>query len=358
MRIGKPLSVEGTVSPRLLATIPTIESLLTDWFERTDSIVVKARSAPEHRAAGVACFFSGGVDSFYSVLSHLDEITALVFVHGFDIQPRDVALRARISGSLQAAAARLGKPLIEVETNLRAFSDRYAMWVDEYHGSALASVALLLSPQFGRFYIPATFSRSFMAPWGSHPDLDPLWSTDATEILHDGSDTTRVQKARLVSQSDVALQSLRVCWKNRDGQRNCGRCEKCLLTMVNLRVVGALERCTKFSNRLDLSAVARSPIPGLAARTLVEENLEAARANGDTELARAIARSLDRKQRRLSDRIRQGDIQGKVGRRLQRALGRPTYTWELSDLAMTTQLSVRGHSRHRQGGEALADARG
>jgi len=151
MRIGKPLSVEGTVSPRLLATIPTIETVMTDWFQRTDFIEVKARPAPEARGRGVACFFSGGVDSFYSVLSHLSEITALVFVHGFDVQPHQVALRARISENLRGAAARLGKPLIEVETNLRAFSDRYALWSEEYHGSALASVALLLSPQFGRF---------------------------------------------------------------------------------------------------------------------------------------------------------------------------------------------------------------
>lgn len=336
MRIGKPLSIEGTVSPRLLASIPAVESLMTDWFPRVDSIGVDARPAPERKGGGVACFFSGGVDSFYSVLSHLDEITALVFVHGFDIQPHEVELRARVSESLRKAALRLGKPLIEVETNLRAFADRYALWSEEYCGSALASVALLLSPQFGRFYVPASFSPNYTAPWGSHKDLDPMWSTEATEVIHDGV-ASRVDKARLIARSDVALESLRVCWENRAGRYNCGRCEKCIRTMVNLQVVGALDRCTTFSNRLDLTAVARVPIPDECARVFIEENLEAAREAGQNELARAIASSLVRKQGGFVDRVRKGDFRYRVGKRIQRSLGRsPVYSWELTDMTLSS----------------------
>jgi hypothetical protein len=335
MRLGEPLSVGGTVSPRLLASIPTIEGVLTGWFDRVEKIEVRAQPAPESKAAGVACFFSGGVDSFYSVLSHLDEITGLVFVHGFDIQPRDMELRARISESLRKAASRLGKPLIEVETNVRVFSDKFALWSEEYHGGALASVALLLSPQFGRFYIPASFSPRYSVPWGSHKDLDPLWSTDATEIIHDGWHATRVDKARLVATSNVAMQSLRVCWENRGGQYNCGHCEKCIRTMANLRIAGALERCTTFSSRLDMSAVARVPIPDECARVFIEENLEAAREKGDDELARALAKSLVRKQGLLKDRVLQGDLGGRVGRRIKRALfGTTQPDFELPDMPL------------------------
>jgi hypothetical protein len=337
MRIGKPLSVEGKVSPKLLASVPTVERVLSGWYGHLTPIQVNAEPAPEHKAVGVACFFSGGVDSFYSVLRHLDEVTGLVFVHGFDIQPRDVLLRACVSESLRKAAARLGKPLIEVETNVRAFSDQFTLWSEEYHGSALASVALLLSPQFGRFYIPASFSPHYSPPWGSHKDLDPLWSTDATDIIHDGWDASRVEKVRLVASSDVAMQSLRVCWENRGGRYNCGRCEKCIRTMVNLRIVGALGRCTTFDNRLDLRAVERVPIPDECARAFVEENLEAARESGQDELARAIARSLGRRQGGLVDRVRKGDLRRRLGRRIQRSLGRPTVSWELSDMPVAAR---------------------
>jgi 7-cyano-7-deazaguanine synthase in queuosine biosynthesis len=336
MRIGEPLHFKDAVAPRLLASVPSIEGVLSSWFEGVKPIDVKARTEPEPRAAGVACFFSGGVDSFYSVLSHLDEITGLVFVHGFDIQPRHQELRARISESLREAASRLGKPLIEVETNVRTFSDQYALWSEEYHGSALASVALLLSPQFGRCYIPASFSPTYSVPWGSHKDLDPLFSSDATDIIHDGADATRVEKARLLAGSEVALQSLRVCWENRGGKYNCGRCEKCIRTMVNLRVVGALERCTTFDQPLRMSRVARVPIPDQCARVFIEENLAAARETGDHALVRAVANSLERKQGGFMERVRKGDLRGRVGRRIQQAAGRRLYDWELSDMVKST----------------------
>lgn len=329
MRVGETLRLDGPVSPELIGSVPAIQSIFRSWFSDTTSIEVEAESAPEPQADGVACFFSGGVDSFYSVLTHIDEITALVFVHGFDIQPRHVQLRTQISTSLRAAAAALGKPLIEVETNVRAFADRYTAWSEEYHGSALASVALMLSPQFRRFYIPASFPPRYTAPWGSHKDLDPLWSTESTAIYHDGAGASRVEKARLISESAVAMRYLRVCWENRGGNYNCGRCEKCVRTMVNLRVVGGLERCSTFPRSLHLVDVTRSPIPDECSRVFVEDNLEAATMSGDQPLARALAAALVRKQGGLADRIRKGDLRERAARRLDRALGRPVYDWAL-----------------------------
>jgi hypothetical protein len=337
MRMGQPLRVEGRVSPRLQASVPAIEKVFSGWFDRTEPIEVDAEPSPEPNVDGAACFFSGGVDSFYSVLSHLDEITGLVFVHGFDVQPRHLELRTRIASSLRAAAARLGKPIIEVETNIHTFSDRFALWSEEYHGSALASVALLLSPQFGRFFIPSSFPPRYSAPWGSHKDLDPLWSTEATEVIHDGGNATRVDKARLVATSEVALESLRVCWENRGGNYNCGRCEKCIRTMVNFEVVGALGRCKTFPKPLALSDVARVPIPDECARVFIEDNLEAAREAGDQKLARAIAASLARKQGGLAERIYKGDFRARVGRRIQRILGSPIYDWALPEKATYMQ---------------------
>lgn len=331
MRAGENLKVEGTVSPKLLATAPAIQGILSKWFPRTRGVEVDATPDPETKSSGAACFFSGGVDSFYSTLRHLDEIDALVFVHGFDIQPRHVGLRRRISASLRAAAEALDKPLIEVETNVRSFSDEFALWSEEYHGSALASVALMLSPQFGRFYIPASFPPRYSAPWGSHKDVDPLWGSEAVEIVHDGAEASRVDKARFIGDSEVAMRFLRVCWENRNGNYNCGRCEKCVRTMVNLSVVGALQRSMTLPHKLDLSLISRMPIPDECARIFIEDNLEAAKAAGDIALAAAIAASLERKQGGFSDRLRRGDLRGRMRRRLTRVMRQPLYDWSLPE---------------------------
>jgi hypothetical protein len=250
-----------------------------------------ASEAPQ----GVACFFSGGVDSFYTFLKAHDEITALIFVHGFDIRLDRVALRDRVAGAVRDLAARLERPLIEVETNLRDFSNRYARWAPEYFGSALASVGLLLSPQFRKIYIPGSVTYAELLPWGSHPMVDTLWRTEETELVHDGCEATRVEKVGFIASHEVALGSLRVCWENRDGAYNCGRCEKCLRTMISLRAVGALDRCATFPRRLSLPAVATIAIPNAILRSFYEQNLDVVlRAGRDPALAWALRICLNR----------------------------------------------------------------
>ena len=98
-----------------------------------------------------------------------------------------------------------------------------------------------------------------------------------------------------VGRSPVALEHLRVCWENLEGAYNCGRCEKCIRTMVNLTVAGALDRCQTFDRELDLFEIAHLPIHDANDRTFVEENCEALAARGgDPELLRALETSLSR----------------------------------------------------------------
>ena len=331
MRVGLGLELEGPVSPRLPAATSDVQQLVSGWYDTFSRVPFAAPAAePATPAPGVGCFFSGGLDSFYTLLSHKEEITHLILVHGFDMELRDVHRRERVAAELRRAAAELGKPLIEVETNLRAFADRYVRWSDDYCGSALASVALLLSGVLGKVYVGASFTEELSArmPWGSHPDLEPLWSTEATEIIFDGT-VGRPQKAALIATSDVALRSLRVCWEGRDGAYNCGRCEKCVRTMVNLRIVGALARCPAFARPLDLRAVARMVIADECARILVEDNLVACQAAGDDpELERALRECLAASPSRLRALIAAGDLRRRAVRRLQRSLGMPTYNWD------------------------------
>jgi len=300
MRKARPLQIEGPVSPRLLGNVPIIQEIFRTWDFRFQRIAIEATPqeiASFNPSQDVGCFFTGGLDSFYTVLKHKNEITHLVFVHGFDVPLDDFPLRARVSRSLREAAAKLQKPLIEVETNLRELSDSYVTW-DFYHGAALASVGLLLSPRFRRMYIAASRSYADLIPLGSHPLLDPLWSTERTEIVHDGSEATRVEKAAAIASDDTAVRYLRVCWENRGGAYNCGQCEKCLRTMACLRTVGVLQRCPAFERPLDLEALAAVEVKEIY-RAHLERNLEVLERSGaDPELARALRDCLSRRQHR------------------------------------------------------------
>jgi hypothetical protein len=302
MRLGATLRVEGGVSRRLLRTLPTIEDILCAWDGRLAKIEVAAQTVGgprTRRSGGVAAFFSGGVDSFYTLLKHRSELSALIFVHGFDVKLKQRALRGVISDGVRAAAKEAGLPLIEVETNLRYFSGRYASWERLYAGCALASVALFLSSLFRKVYIPSTRTFAELEPAGSHPMLDPMWSTEATELVHDGCESSRVAKVAAIANDDVAMRWLRVCTVNTDGLYNCGRCEKCLRTMVSLRIAGALDRCSTLPHDLEIRSISRLVVHDPWQRGFLVENLEAARANnGDAALERALRKRLARHERR------------------------------------------------------------
>jgi hypothetical protein len=296
MRSGTDLQIPGgVVSARLLRSAPALQDIVHGWDTRFTPVAIRAAAGTSRDSTpkkGVGCFFTAGVDSFYTLLAHREEITHLIFVHGFDVPLANGPVRSQVAAAIRAIAAAMDKRLIEVETNLRDFSDRYARWDLHYHGAALASVAHLLAGTLSKAYIAASYAYSGLFPWGSHPSLDPLWSGDDLELVHHGCDTTRLQKVLTIAACDSAVRFLRVCYENRDGRYNCGACQKCLRTMASLRLAGVLDRCGTFPAALDVRAVAQARVPEQA-WPFLRENLEAAETWGnDPALATALRKSL------------------------------------------------------------------
>lgn len=184
--------------------------------------------------------FTGGVDSYFTLISNSSGIDALLYVHGFDVPLDDSDLRARTVEHLTAAALSANKRLIEVETNVRLVLDDYAGWGAIAHGPAIASIGHLLGQAAGTLLIPATHTYSDQYAWGSHPLTDPLWGSDTLSIVHDGAGVSRVEKTVKLADSDSARRHLRVCWQGAPRTYNCGRCEKCLRTKISLHLAGVL----------------------------------------------------------------------------------------------------------------------
>lgn len=302
MKVGQPLQVAGTASQKLLRALPTIQDIFASWDPSLNHVSVQVQSEGGAQFAGtrgVASFFTGGVDSFYTALKHRNEIDALIFVHGFDIAIEDRDIQMEVSRSLRQAAEELGKPLIEVRTNLRSFLKPHIPWEFAY-GAGLASVALFLAPFFRKIYIASSFSYGELIPCGSHPLLDPLWSSEDMELVHDGSETTRGCKNLAIATSETALRHLRVCPLNRGAAMNCGRCGKCLRAMIWLHLAGVLERCPTFAQPLDPDAIARTDLPDAAGRIRIHEVLKALETRSDD---RPLVEALHVVLRRADDQI-------------------------------------------------------
>ena len=262
MELGMDCTIDGVVSARLLQSVEKIQDIFCKWEPRFHRIRVTgtggtASTAPVASAdqRGTGSFFSGGIDSLYTLSEHRSEIDSLILIHGFDVDLDDHALRKQVSDKLHEFASETGKKLIEVETNVGVFLRKYVGW-SFGHGPALAAVGHLLAPRLRRIFIPATHTLADHVAWGSHPLVDPLWSSEALKFVHDGSDVTRVHKTETVAGWPAAMDCLRVCWKNYGGDYNCGRCEKCLRTMITLQMLGAIESQTAFAEPLNLGRVA------------------------------------------------------------------------------------------------------
>ena len=93
---------------------------------------------------------------------------------------------------------------------------------------------------------------------------------ETTTFIHDGTEATRLKKViSQIARSPLALEHLRVCFANEKSAYNCGQCDKCLRTMINLYVAGVLEQSSTFPHHIDPDLVAAIPtIPGRTRRDL------------------------------------------------------------------------------------------
>jgi hypothetical protein len=244
------LHSELPLSPGFIDSVNEISKIIDAWHPEASAVGLSCSpgspAAEEtKKAPGVGCFFSGGVDSFYSLMRHRDEITHLIFIHGFDIPLHKKENREVSLPGVYRVAEALDMEVIEVSTDIRYFGDQIAWW-GFYGIPVLIASAHLLSGVLGKVYLPATLDYAQLEPDVTHPYVDPMWSTDLLRIVHDGACADRAQKCEAIAEWDLALQNLRVCWEL-GGELNCGECEKCTRTEISLDVLGKLDRCTVFS---------------------------------------------------------------------------------------------------------------
>ena len=192
-------------------------------------------------------------------------------------------------GAFQSAVERnsrfvqsFGKTLIPVEHNHYAFGFRYNLCGSLTQGSVLASVGLLLG--FPRVYVPSSVFYRELFLMGSHPLTDPLWSNESVEIIHDGCEAKRTDKLRKICEHKSALANLRVCWK--DMNTNCGKCLKCLRTMIPLKLLGV--SAIPFPSLPPVKTFQKSLANNNVEMIFFNENIELSLQSGDKELRNAL----------------------------------------------------------------------
>ena len=316
MVLGEELRVDKTltVSPRLLQNLVRLQEIFHCWNPALAVIPIEATTAPAAPSKeGAFSFFSAGVDSMDTFFTYLDELSHAVFIHGFDFFDRSESYRTAVERNARFVAG-YGKTLIPVETNFYDFGHRYSISRIVTQGACLGSVALLLG--FATAYVPTTLAYDELIPLGSHPLTDPLWSNESVHVLHEGCGARRVEKTRKIAASEARLAQLHVC--ENDMNVNCGRCGKCVRTMVTLRLLGVRET-TAFPSLPPLDVIARRVRHDDTELIFLREDLALPELAGDPEAAalrRALQGALKRAELRRAARNLDGALLGGRLRRL------------------------------------------
>lgn len=254
MSRGENICSDVPVSERLyyqLETyfIPTMKEVRPSCYKEI-KIDVPVSDIRFENAKAVGTSASGGVDSFYSISRHTGfvstryRLTHLLIANQFNKYGSEEEVREefkQLISDIKDIPENYGLELITMYTNHHEFL--FDGFVQEY-SLRICSYALALAKLFETYYVSS--GVAFKEFGFANHDSDgfdifnlALASTDSLTFYSSGGEVGRTEKIRFFSQDEFIQKKLKVC--NDDKHVNCGKCEKCMRTMLSLDIIGELD---------------------------------------------------------------------------------------------------------------------
>jgi hypothetical protein len=254
------IRVEAPICPLLAANLIIAGSIFRTWYPDLPAApVIEGDFEYRPPATKAAAFLSGGVDSLAMLrdltrlrpAGHPDRPSAAVVVDyphmgGISREETDARFARSVATSREICAG-LGLDVIPVSSNFCLLNGNMRFWMYRYHGAFLASMGHFLGHEFRLFSIASSRPATNLAPWGSHAQLDPFYSSHHVRISHEGVELSRLGKVEVLRDWPAALDRLYVCTSNTSNGVNCGICEKCVRTRLHLLVAGSLQASGAFA---------------------------------------------------------------------------------------------------------------
>lgn len=260
MSHGLDLVFEDSLSNVWLDNSRKLIELFSQWWGWTPITITSLSKETVQRGVshGRALCFSGGVDSFFSLLTYPEPIDKLVLVQGYDIDVNDNEGAQYAFDHLSQVAVDRGIQAVMVKTNFREHSVSGKKYKHAF-GGALAAIGHMLSDT-SELIISASYSYEDAVPYGSHWKSDHLYSSEAMSFVHYGAELHRNQKIQQIAKTPIFRKHMRVCQNNLKGlfhlsdkAINCGVCQKCIQTLLVLQQEGSIEDLEIFKNRTNFA---------------------------------------------------------------------------------------------------------
>jgi hypothetical protein len=251
-----------------------------------------------------------------------DPVDELFFVKGFEAPAGDESQHFLLLSTVIPASRALERPLHLIETN---FLDVVEPLVERspYIGVHInIGAAMLLGSRVGTLRFPSAYDEALPDDVGwRFTDYVEAWSTQALEIETHGA-LERVEKIPRVVAHEPARRHLRVCWATDGRAFNCGRCNKCVRTVLNQELAGCPGVIETLPPHLSARRIAKTPVGRPENALGLQECLREAKRQGRTDVVDALRRCFARGElpptgwRRVTSRL------DRTQRRLRYSLGK------------------------------------
>ncbi len=263
----KRIFLDQDICPFLKEGIGVAMNILSHWTKGSSNrrySPIKIEAKPRENMSILSpsrtgMVISGGMDSLAALRlnrlhypkTHPGYVRDSFFLHGFDIggvveRGSKYHVFDRAMDAISKITRDADTQLIPVYTNIRHLCDERELWLDSFFGAVLAAMAHTFSNRINLMFIGSSYDIPNLHPCGSHPLLDPEYSSFGVRLRHRDYEMSRLAKIRIVSDWDVAFQNFRVCLANVPDRLNCGKCEKCVRTMTELTALGVLHKTRAF----------------------------------------------------------------------------------------------------------------
>lgn len=203
-------------------------------------------------------FFSGGVDAWSSLLTHLNEKPTLVSIWGADIPFDNRSGWEQVYQNVCEVSEKYDLSLITIHSTLRRFINEAQLnqfsfeavndnwWSAFQHSVAMMCLAAPIAAcKMKNIYFASTYSAKDKRSWGSYvtasdPLIDDYVRFGGCRVVHDGYEFSRHDKVERICTYFKGAQEkpyLRVCFSSAKGD-NCGKCEKCANTVMSILLAG------------------------------------------------------------------------------------------------------------------------
>lgn len=254
---GQDLRIDGPVHADLLTNLDEYLRIWSVW--RPDKFSYQQVTATQEVPAapmppppiaqdvrGAVMGFSGGVDASFALAAHHDGLMGRlnrridhgVLVLGWDIRHGDTVGAERAAASVRRSLGAYGARASVVSTNWQ--QDFCPAWFMMFNAGLMSVLHTMSATHTAAVHGTERdyAQESRQGPYGSNIAINHLLGRSGFPVISTGGTHSRLDRVAYLAKHPELLRRLRVCYQAGTSGSNCGRCEKCIRTQLELRAAG------------------------------------------------------------------------------------------------------------------------